>query len=71
MCGYKEGDFSINAHCSSDESCVGPTKDDPLSKRVASFRKEELCVKSIGKMLLTSRLMIVIFIYLTKICLLY
>ena len=49
MCGYKEGDFSINAHCSSDESCVGPTKDDPLSKRVASFRKEELCVKSIGK----------------------
>ena len=43
MCGYKGEDFSIHAHCSSDESCIGPTADDPLSKRIPSFRKAELC----------------------------
>lgn len=49
MCGYKGEDFSIHAHCSSDESCVGPTADDPLSKRIPSFRKAELCSNSKGK----------------------
>ena len=49
MCGYKGEAFSIHAHCSSDESCVGPTADDSLSKRIPSFRKAELCSNSKGK----------------------
>ena len=49
MCGYKGDVFSIHAHCSSDESCIGPTADDPLSKRIPSFRKAELCSNSKGK----------------------
>ena len=49
MCGYKGDVFSVHAHCSSDESCVGPTADDPLPTRIPSFRKAELCSNSKGK----------------------
>ena len=49
MCGYKDEVFNINGHCASDEKCTGLTKDDPISKRVPSHRKAELCSKSKGK----------------------
>ena len=49
MCGYKGDVFSVHAHCSSDESCVGPAADDPLPTRIPSFRKAELCSNSKGK----------------------
>ena len=49
MCGYDGGVFSIHAHCSSDESCVGPTEEDDPSIRIPSSLKAELCANSNGK----------------------
>ena len=44
MCVNKEGNFGVEAHCSVDETCVGPTRDDPAFKRILSSQKEKLCL---------------------------
>ena len=49
MCGYTGKPFSVHGYCGSDETCVGPTANDPLSKRFPSIRKAELCLNSKGK----------------------
>ena len=43
ICGYNSEDFVLSGHCPSNYACIGPTKDDPVYKRIPSFRKKELC----------------------------
>ena len=45
MCVKKDGKFNVDAYCNTDETCVGPTRDDPISKRILSSQKEKLCSK--------------------------
>ena len=63
MCGYNGEVFSIHAHCSSDESCVGPVAEDPLSTRIPSFQKAKLCSNSEGKHDFESQLLLAGFTY--------
>ena len=47
MCGKNKGLFERISDCASDESCTGPIKSDPISRRVPNDQKGFLCSKGV------------------------
>ena len=43
LCGYNGEDFTTYGNCPNGLICTGPIESDPETKRVPSFRKEQLC----------------------------